>query len=173
MSMHKQVHSEATYILRVNQFTTQQVGKGDKGRNKFSLNTKWVCTNMFIERQLTGWECTSSQEGRDRCVCVCLCGCGCAHVCGCVGVHACVCVGMCACVCMCLHYHRQQELTLTHHGSANPFGFAPLATLSWKELSFFTSFMASLKPSILAIFWGVSPSSLDSLVGQPSKKKRR
>ena len=64
LSMHKHVHSKATYILRVHQFTTQQVGKGDKGRNKFSLNTKWVRTNMFIERQLTGWECTSSQHSK-------------------------------------------------------------------------------------------------------------
>ena len=30
LSMHKHVHSEATYLLRVYQFTTQQVGKGGK-----------------------------------------------------------------------------------------------------------------------------------------------
>jgi len=34
--MHKDVHSKATYPLRVHQFKTQQVGKGGK-RNKFSL----------------------------------------------------------------------------------------------------------------------------------------
>ena len=39
LSMHKHVYSKATYTLRVNQFTRQQVGKGDK-RNEFSLNTK-------------------------------------------------------------------------------------------------------------------------------------
>ena len=44
------------------QFTTQQMGKGGKKINEFSLNTKWVCTNMFVQRQLTSWEHTSSQH---------------------------------------------------------------------------------------------------------------
>jgi len=65
LSMHKDIHSKATYNLRAHQFPTQQVGKGDKRRNKFSLNTKWVCTNMFIEWQLTvSWEYTSSQHSK-------------------------------------------------------------------------------------------------------------
>jgi len=38
--MHKHVHSKATYALIVHQFITQQVGKGGKRRNEFSLNTK-------------------------------------------------------------------------------------------------------------------------------------
>ena len=37
--MHKHVYSKATYGLRAHQFTTRQVGKGDKG-NEFSINTK-------------------------------------------------------------------------------------------------------------------------------------
>jgi len=64
LSMHKDIHSKVTYNLRVHQFPTQQVGKGDKRRNKFSLNTKWVCTNVFIEWQLTVWECTSSEHSK-------------------------------------------------------------------------------------------------------------
>ena len=64
MNRHKHVHWMATYRLRVHQFTTQQVGKGGKRRNEVSLNTKWVCTNMFIEWQLTSWECTSSQYSK-------------------------------------------------------------------------------------------------------------
>ena len=63
LSIHKHAHSKATYILRVHQFTIQ-VGKGDKRRNEFWLNTKWVCTNMFIEWQLTDWEWTSSQHSK-------------------------------------------------------------------------------------------------------------
>ena len=39
LSMHKHVHSKATYNLRVHQFTTQQVGKGGK-RDEFSLITQ-------------------------------------------------------------------------------------------------------------------------------------
>jgi len=39
MSMHKDVHSKATYPLRVQQLTTHQVGKGGKW-NKFSLITQ-------------------------------------------------------------------------------------------------------------------------------------
>ena len=61
--MHKHVHSKATYILRVHQFTTQQVGKEDK-RRKFHPTKKWVCTNLFTEWELTVWECTSSQHSK-------------------------------------------------------------------------------------------------------------
>ena len=53
---------QATYKLRVHQFTTQQAGKGDK-RNKFSLNTKsmlsmhkdvhWMATYKLRVHQFT------------------------------------------------------------------------------------------------------------------------
>ena len=39
-SMHKHVHSKATYPLSVHQFTTQQVGNAGKRRNEFSLFTQ-------------------------------------------------------------------------------------------------------------------------------------
>ena len=37
-----------------------------------------------------------------------------------------------------------QRLTLTAQGSENPLGFTPLSALSWKVVSFLSSFMASL-----------------------------
>ena len=40
LSMHQDVHSKATYPLRVHQFTTQQVSEGGKRRNNFSLITQ-------------------------------------------------------------------------------------------------------------------------------------
>ena len=57
-----------------------------------------------------------------------------------------------------------------HQCSEKPFGFEPLATLSWKEVSFFSSFMQSLKPSVLAIFCGVTPSTVAAPAGQPSEE---
>ena len=66
-SICKHVHSKATYLLRVHQFTAQQVGKGGKEGTNFHSSHKiqyWVCTNMFIQRQFTSLECTSSQDSK-------------------------------------------------------------------------------------------------------------
>jgi len=67
MGMHKHVHSKATYRLIVYQFTTQQVAKGGKEGTIFHSVRKiqsWVCTNMFIQRQLNYFLSTSSQHSK-------------------------------------------------------------------------------------------------------------
>ena len=67
LSMHKHVYSKATYPLRVHQFTTQQVEKKVIGGMNFHSSHKTqssVCTNMFIQRQFTHYECTSSQHNK-------------------------------------------------------------------------------------------------------------
>jgi len=49
--MHRHVHSNVTDLLRVHQFTAQQVGKWGK-RTNFQSSQKiqsWVCT-MFIQK---------------------------------------------------------------------------------------------------------------------------
>ena len=42
MSMHKHLHSKATYPLRVHQFTTQQGCEGGKKRNEFIHHTNLI-----------------------------------------------------------------------------------------------------------------------------------
>jgi len=48
-------HSKATYLLRVHQFTAQQVGKGGKEGTNFhsSLKSYLEYANMFVQRQPT------------------------------------------------------------------------------------------------------------------------
>jgi len=60
--MFRHVHSKATYPLRVYQFTAQQVGKGGKERTTHHTKSYLQYASMFIQRQLTLWECTSSQH---------------------------------------------------------------------------------------------------------------
>ena len=64
--MHKGVHSMVTYPLRVNQFTTQQVGKGGKGK-ELSLMAQNPTMNMHKHvhyRELTGYQCARSQHSQ-------------------------------------------------------------------------------------------------------------
>jgi len=51
--MHKHVPSKTTHLLRVHQFTAQQVGKGSKRRNELSLNTKSNCTYESVHSKAT------------------------------------------------------------------------------------------------------------------------
>ena len=65
--MYKDVPSKATYPLRVHQFTTQKVGKGNKGMNFHSLHEiqSWVCQIcLFRGKLIPKYQVTTQQVGK-------------------------------------------------------------------------------------------------------------